>query len=623
MGARRLAAIVSACCTALVLSAPLRAEQRAAKQLLWGDTHLHTNNSFDAYLNRNMSADPDTAYRYAKGLPVVHPYHRARVRIVTPLDFLVVADHAEYMGVIRTIVDQGIPREELGMLDSLRARVVEYWLTGVVEDDEGMAAFTSFLPKPGPVEEAAKTPPVQAIPAAAQMSSSVWQEAIRVADAHDEPGRFTTLIGWEWSSIPGGANLHRVVFTSASADVASRFHPFASTDSMYPEDLWRWLEETSSRTGADFVSIPHNSNISKGYMFAETTLRGEPLAGEIARKRLRWEPVVEITQIKGDSETHPTLSPDDPFADFETYPYYIQQEPTPYEPRAGDYVRSALRLGLALEARSGVNPYRFGVIGSTDSHTGMASAEEPNFWGKLARDSIPENKQTSTRGSGPTGWSMSASGLAAVWAEANTRDAILRAFERREVYGTTGPRIGVRVLGGWSFPPEESRAGALEPMEGGRGVPMGSTLPPREGDGPPSFSVLAQKDPVGANLDRIQIVKGWVTADGGTRERVYDVVAAGDRVADARGVLPPVGSTVDPDAGRYTNDIGSPTLSATWRDPDFDPTRAAFYYARVLEIPTPRHSVFDALALGLDPREIEGATEIQERAYTSPIWYTP
>jgi hypothetical protein len=464
---------------------------------------------------------------------------------------------------------------------------------------------------------------VQAIPAAAEMSSAAWREAIRVAEAHDQPGRFTTLLGWEWSSIPGGANLHRVVFTSAGGEVAARFQPYASTDSMYPEDLWAWLAETSARTGAQFVAIPHNSNISKGYMFAESTLRGAPFTPELARKRLLWEPVVEITQIKGDSETHPALSPDDRFADFEPYPFYIQQEPTPYQPRIGDYVRPALLRGLSLEQRIGANPYRFGLIGSTDSHTGLASAEEPNFWGKLARDSIPENKQAIGRASGPTGWSMSASGLAAVWAEANTRQAILDAFRRREVYATTGPRIGVRVFGGWAFEPQDVGNGDLDAIARRGGVPMGGDLPPREGAGAPHLLVVAQKDARGANLDRIQIVKGWSDPDGRTHERVFDVAASDGREPGADGQLPDVGSTVDPDTASYRNEIGAPTLSAVWRDPVFDPSRPAFYYVRVLEIPTPRHSVFDALALGLDPRTIEGPTAIQERAYTSPIWYAP
>ena len=624
-------------------STPTGAEPR---QLLWGDTHLHSSNSFDAYLNQNMSADPDTAYRYAKGLPVVFPSHRARIQIETPLDFLVVSDHSEYLGVMRHIMERGIPTEDLGWIDTLKAWYIEWWLNDVIENDEGMAAFSSLLPDASSVEEAAATPPQSAIPGSETMQRTVWQESIRIADAHNDPGRFTALIGWEWSSIPAGANLHRVVLTSADAEVASRFQPTSSSVSMYPEDLWKWLEETSERTGAEFVAIPHNSNISKGYMFAETSLRGAAYDSELARTRIKWEPVVEATQFKGDSETHPDLSPDDPFADFELYPHYIQQNPPPYRAQVGDYLRPALLRGLAMERRIGVNPYQFGMIGSTDAHTGVSSAEEPNFWGKFPRDSIPESKAARWRGtSGPSGWSMSASGLAAVWADENSRDAIVEALRRREVYATTGPRIAVRVQASW----DREDTDAPTPAS----VPMGGTLPAAPPGAAPRISVQALADPKGAYLDRIQVIKGWMDADGatherifdvaasdgrvpmvqrvergsdaggGTHERVFDVPATGTQVARGVGRLAAVGNTVDPTTGRYRNDIGSPELVARWSDPDFDPAQPAFYYARVIEIPTPRHSLFDALALGLDPREIQGAWWIQERAYTSPVWYNP
>ncbi len=594
----------------------------AEKKLLWGDTHVHTSNSFDAYLNRNMTADPDTAYRYAKGLPVVHPGNRARVQIETPLDFLVVADHAEYLGVIRHIVERGIPREGMGPVDRLKAWYAERWLRGVVEDDEGQSAFTSLLPDTNDVEQAAGRPPSLPIPGAAAMTRTVWQEMIEAADAHDAPGRFTALIGWEWSSIPGGANLHRVVFTSADASVAGKFLPWASSDSMYPEDLWKWLDETSAATGAEFTAIPHNSNISKGYMFpAEKRLRGTLIDEAWAAQRARWETVVEVTQIKGDSETHPEISPDDPFADFELYPYYIQQNPPPYQARPGDYVREGLRTGLAIEERIGSNPYRFGLIGSTDAHTGLASAEEPNFWGKVPRDSTPEAKADDwRRAGGPTGWAMSASGLAAVWVEENTRDAILRAFKRREVYATTGPRIAVRVFGGTGFAPGDENEPDIAAVGAAGGVPMGGELVALRTA--PSFLIHAAMDPKSAPLDRVQLVKGWL-GDGVTHEKVHDVVWSGDRVAGADGRVPPVPDTVDPTTATYTHEHGSATLAAVWTDPDFDPEQRAFYYLRVLEVPTPRHSLRDAVALQIDPKQTGRPLSIQERAYTSPIWYTP
>jgi hypothetical protein len=603
----------------LVFLAP---HAHAEPQLLWGDTHLHTSNSFDAYLNRNMTADPDTAYRFAKGQPVIHPGNRARVQIGTPLDFLVVADHAEYLGVMRHIVERGVPREDMGALEKLRAWYAERWLRGVIEDDEGMATFSSYLPDTNDVEAAAANPPASRIPAAAAMSRTVWQEVIETADRHDAPGQFTALIGWEWSSIPAGANLHRVVFTSADASVAGKFFPFSSGDSMYPEDLWGWLDETSAETGAAFVSIPHNSNISKGYMFPdETRLRGTPIDGDWVEQRAKWETVVEVTQLKGDSETDPVASPDDPFADFETYPHYIQQNAPPYDPGPGDYARSALRTGLAIEARLGQNPYRFGMIGSTDAHTGLSTAEEPNFWGKFARDGTPETKNPTWRSdSGPNGWSMSASGLAAVWAEENTRDAILEAFKRREVYATTGPRIVVRVFGGYGFRPGDAKARNIAAVGYAGGVPMGGELAASKRA--PRFLIHAAKDAKSAHLDRVQMVKGWL-AGGKTHEKVYDVVWAGDRRPGPGGRVPAVPDTVDTGNATYSNEFGASTLAAVWTDPDFDPSQPAFYYVRVLEVPTPRHSLRDAIALQIDPAETGHPTSIQERAYTSPIHYRP
>ena len=593
-------------------------------KLLWGDTHLHSSNSFDAYLNRNYSADPATAYRYAQGLPVIHPYHRARVQIETPLDFLVVSDHSEFLGVIRHVIERGVPEDGLGALDLARAWYVEYWLEGVIEDDVGTAAFASLLPESVTVEEAAANPPDSQIPNSDLMETTVWQESIRIADEYNLPGEFTAMIGWEWSSGPSGANLHRVVLTNVGAEVASKFQPLSAMDSPYPEDLWDWLEETSARTGAEFVAMPHNSNISKGYMFSEKSLRGSPYTAESARKRLRWEPVVEATQIKGDSETHPVLSPEDPFADFETYPFYIQWDIPPYEPGVGDYIRPALLRGLSIEERTGVNPYAFGLIGSTDSHSGLASAEEPNFWGKMASDSVPENKGFIwIEGSGPTGWSMSAQGLAAVWAQENTREAILEAFQRKEVYATTGPRIKVRVFGGWDFEPEDLGQQKMQDAGYERGVPMGSTLSSGPVGRSPRFWVEALKDPKNANLDRMQIVKGWIDLSGATHEKIYDIAWSEERTLDGQGSVPAVVNTVDPKTGAYTNDVGSSQLSTVWEDPNFDASESAFYYVRVLQIPTPRHSLLDALALGKEPEVTGQPISIQERAYTSPIWYRP
>jgi hypothetical protein len=592
------------------LLAAVIAGQIQAKELLWGDTHLHTSNSFDAFLNGNHSADPDVAYRYAKGQPVIHPYNRTRVQINTPLDFLVVTDHAEFYGGLRDIYLYGIQDPDPGLIERLFYWYNEREIRNAIDGGTGPIYFADQLPlSEDPYVAAASWTETltDAIPGGDVSITNAWGRIRETADAHNQPGEFTALLGWEWSSTPGGANLHRVVVTDADGATAGSFLPFASIDSPHPEDLWKWLEETAAATGANFVSIPHNSNLSKGTMFADKTLRGEPLSADYAKARRTWEPILEVTQIKGDSETHPALSPSDEFADFELYPYYLQRDRTAeYIPGKADYARSALREGLRLESELGVNPFQFGMIGSTDSHTGLATAEEPNFWGKMAYDSVPEKKQGAALAVGPTGWTMSASGLAAVWAEDNTREAIVAAFKRREVYATTGPRLRVT----FSAAPAEGEA-----------VTMGGNLPPAL-NASPTFTMSAEKDPKSANLDRIQIVKGWLNAAGSNGEQVYDVVWAGERNIGADGKLPPVGDTVDRSTGTWTDTIGTASLAAEWQDPDFDPNQAAFYYVRVLQIPTPRHALLDAVALGLE-EPTEGPSIIQERAYTSPIWYTP
>lgn len=597
----------------------------AERQLLWGDTHLHTNYSFDAFLNDNLTADPDTAYRWAKGQPVIHPFNRTRVQIGTPLDFLVVSDHAELMGALRDIYYNGVNQADAGILDRILQWYTERTVRQAIDDHEGADLFAAALPFSQNAREAAaswREDVGGAFPISDNVVEDAWRQSTATTERHNEPGKFTALIGWEWSSIPGGANLHRVVFTDAPARTAQEFLPFASTDSPYPEDLWRWLEKTAAATGAEFISIPHNSNISKGFMFDETSLRGAEYTRDYAQLRAKWERVVEVTQIKGDSEAHPDLSPDDEFADFESYPFYIQQDREPYQARPGDFARSALKRGLSLEAAVGINPYQFGMIGSTDAHTGLSSAEEPNFWGKMATDSTPETKAGFSIGDGPTGWSMSASGLAAVWAEANTRADIMAAFKRREVYATTGSRIRVQVFAGWQFSEDHLSSDNLYATGASLGVPMGGELQRSEDAVAPSFMIIAQSDPRGANLDRIQVVKGWLASDGTENERIYNVVWSDGRTLGADGTLPPVGNTVNLATGRYTNDIGATELATVWKDPEFDPSEEAFYYVRVLEIPTPRHGLLDALALGAT-EPLEGPATIQERAYTSPVWYTP
>jgi len=619
--------IIKGTLLALAVSSASAAEP---DQLLFGDTHLHTSYSFDAYLNKNETADPDTAYRWAKGQPVIHAFNRARVQIGTPLDFLVVSDHAELMGVIRAMNNDTAVLEDLGVWGNLKRWFAVFMLNRAISGEGGAKLFNSLLPVKGenpgsdPVLEQGNKLPTNTFGDTLSIETTAWHEIVDAAERHNKPGTFTTLIGWEWSSIPSGANLHRIVFTPDSGDIAKQFVPYGSDQSQYPEDLWTFLESTQERTGARFVAMPHNSNISKGYMYAETTLKGEPITAEYAKRRMHWEPISEATQIKGDSETHPVVSPDDDFADFETYTHYIQQDLEEYKPTAADYIRGALKTGLALEQKTGVNPYQFGLIGSTDSHSGLASPEEDNFWGKFARDSTPETKVSKDKlgGGRVTGWSMSASGLAAVWSNGNTRDDIFDAFQRKETYATTGTRMKVRVFGGWDFDDSALEASDFAETGYAQGVPMGGSLQAVEGGAAPQMLIRAEMDPQNANLDRIQVVKGWVDSAGEQHEHVYNAAWSGTRALDSGGKLPAVGNTVDLETGRWDNSIGEPSLAVLWTDPDFNPSQRAFYYVRVLQIPTPRHSLLDSIAL---QQEIpaEGPATIQERAYTSPIWYTP
>jgi hypothetical protein len=600
------------------------------KQLLWGDTHLHSTYSSDAFTNGNLTATPDTAYRYAKGMPVVHPGHQARVQIGTPLDFLVVSDHAEYLGVIRSLYLNPMVTDGLTLRERLWTRFVQYLLRDAIDEQSGRKLFTSILPKPSEnavtaMEGWEEDRVSGLIPRQPTVEVDTWRLITETADAHNEPGDFTALIGWEYSLIPGGANLHRIVLADIDAAQAQTFAPFGFDDSSFPSDLWTWLDETSQATGGNFIAIPHNSNISKGSMFDVRDIRGDDIDLDYAEIRRYWEPVVEITQIKGDSETHPALSPNDPFADFETYPYYIQREWTDYVPQRGDYIRSGLKTGLELAASVGANPYQFGVIGSTDAHTALPSAEEDNFHGKMATDSIPSRKDGgwSEDARGTFGWGMSASGLAAVWATENTREAIVAAMRRREVYATSGPRIAVRTYGGLNLKEAAIESAAFPADIQLQAVPMGGEIIGAANEDRFSLIVEAQADPKSAYLDRIQIIKGWIDASGQTHERVFDAAVSGAERRLADGSVMPVGSSVDLKTGLTANTIGSPRLSVVWHDPEFDPEQSAFYYARVLQIPTARHSLLDKLALGDDGIDTRRPDTIQERAYTSPIWYRP
>lgn len=562
-------------------------------RLLWGDPHVHSSYSADAYLMGNRTADPGTAYRFARGLPVVHPYTQAKVQLRTPLDFAVVADHAEMLTVPLRLMK--------GDTELAKSATGKRWLE-MMQRGEGLEAMERDLGA-GLHESTAISDFDDD-----EVKADAWDDVVAAAERYYEPCAFTTFIGWEWSAEADGHALHRVIFMDQGGKQARQLLPFSALDGPLPEDLWAWLADTSQRVGTDFVAIPTGSNLSGGMMFPEVESDGRPMTVAYARTRMRWEPVAEVTQIRGDSETTPTLSPEDDFAGFEQFPRSAAGGGV--EQDQGDYVRGALLRGMQIAQTIGANPYELGMVGGTGSHTGLASAEEDNFWGVPSADGL-------------AGADLSAQGLTAVWAEENTRQSIFAAFKRREVYATTGPRIRVRFFGGWSFDDKEASNFQMVHTGYTNGFPMGSDLTKGPQGKAPNFMMYAIKDPEGANLDRIQMVKGWVDAEGKTHEKVYDVVWSGDRKRDADGKVPSIESTVDLATAKYQNIFGAPALHGFWTDPDFDPKQRAFYYLRVLQIPTPRHTLYDAVAFGVDPAESGEPATIQERAYTSPIWYVP
>lgn len=593
---------------ASVISCLISTGVTAETQLLWGDTHLHTAFSPDAYFLGNRSADPHAAYRFAKGLPIVNAKTRARVQINTPLDFLVVSDHAEMMGVPYRLF-KGDP--------SLTGTDIGRRYISMIKQGKGVEVFTEFL---GSINNNISIPEFDT----PDIRSTIWKTSTDIAEHYNEPGKFTTLIGWEWTSTPDGNNLHRVIFSAQDAKAAQQYVPYSSLDSNKPEKLWDWLTTTSSKYNTDFVSIPHNSNISGGLMFATQDSEGRNITADYARTRMRWEPVVEATQIKGDSETHALLSPGDEFATFESYRHLLSVKPDskPASITEADYVRSALKVGLEQEAGLGVNPFKFGLVGSSDAHTGQGAAEENNFAGKISRFGKPEDldETTTATATNVTGWDFSASGLAAVWAEDNTREAIFAAFKRKEVYATTGTRIGLRFFGGWDFKKRDTANKNLAAVGYKKGISMGGDLSAAPKKKSPSFLIHAVKDPSGANLDRVQVIKGYLDNNGKAQEHVYNVAAS--RSIEKDGSVSAVENSVDIKTGQYSNTEGSAELTTVWTDPNFNAAQRAFYYVRVLEIPTPRHTLYDAIALQKEHPKTQ-ATSIQERAYSSPIWYTP
>jgi hypothetical protein len=584
---------------------------------LWGDTHLHTSVSFDAGAFGNRLGVPE-AYRFARGEEIISSTG-VPAKLSRPLDWLVVADHSDNMGFFPDLLS-GAPH----IVSDPKGKD---WLNRI-KAGEGVDVAMEIIGlfSQGKFPESLIYEPDSA------PYKSAWQATVEAAEDYNDPGKFTAFIGYEWTSLVQGNNMHRVVIYRDGADKALQMVPYTTyppQGSPNPRDLWKWLTTFEEKTGGDVLAIAHNGNLSNGIMFPlEAQWDGTALDQSYVTQRKTWEPLYEMTQIKGDGEAHPFLSPEDEFADYETWAIgnLDVSEVKTDDMLAGEYAREALKRGLAIEARLGTNPYKFGQIGSTDSHTALATAQEDNFFGKHTgaepgpeRMSHPfmENEKGTIMG-----WQQVSSGLAAVWARENTREAIFDAMARREVYGTTGSRMFVRFFGGWDFTPADlgSRSPAFAGYE--KGVPMGGDLPSRSGDDAPTFMVYALRDPIGANLDRIQIVKGWLDADGTTHEKVHDVVWSGERSPGANGKLPPVGNTVDAATANFTNTIGTPELAAVWTDPSFDPSQKAFYYARVIEIPTPRWSTYDAFRFGV-PIPEGAPVSTQERAYTSPIWYAP
>ena len=582
-------------------------------KVLFGDTHLHTKFSPDAGLI-GTTLSVDDAYRFARGETVISNTGQP-VQLVRPLDFLVITDHAEYIGLAPMIRDS----DPTLLADPYGKGLHDKFRSGPEGAFEAFASVLNDLTKGEnrfSSDEATRT---------------IWNNFVHTADKYDNPGSFSAMTGFEWSSTPGGNNMHRVVVFADGADRTSQVLPYSAFDSMDPKDLWLYLEDYEEKIGGQAIAIPHNGNVSNGLMFSDKDYSGKKITRAYAEARIRWEPIIEVTQMKGDGETHPLLSPDDEFADYENWDVANIDGTAPKEEwmLQYEYGRSALKVGLKLGAELGENPYKFGLSAATDTHTGLATSREENYFGKYAKtepkgdrhnyEVIPSTDPTLRI---VTSQEL-ASGLTAVWSRENTRGAILDSMKRKEVYATTGTRMRVRVFAGWDFEADEVSRHDFVAQGYRRGVPMGGDLMKAPDGETPKFMIRALRDPDGANLDRIQIIKGWLDKDGKTHEKIYDVAVSDDRKIGKDGrCKTPVGSTVDIDKATYTNTIGDAVVAAYWQDPDFDPAQHAFYYVRVLEIPTPRWTTYDAAFYGVKRPDNVSATT-QDRAYTSPIWYTP
>ncbi|MBS0250221.1 MAG: DUF3604 domain-containing protein [Proteobacteria bacterium] len=580
---------------------------------LWGEIHLHTSWSGDAIAG-GTRVDPDAALRYAEGAEITSSTGQ-QVKLSRPYDYMMVADHSDALGVMSGVL-KGEP-------DLMTDPVLKKWNKGMNaggEEASKVVIEIITLQGQGKLPKAMTNNDTQ---------FDMWRKMTEIVERHNDPGRFTALIGYEWTSnYGGGNNLHRNVVYRDGKAFADQVRPMTTFDSEIPSKLWEWMQAYEDKTGGKVLAVPHNGNLSNGLMFATETPDGHPIDQKWVKTRARWEPLYEITQGKGTSEQHPSLAPADEFANFEIWDKgNLNVKPKKPGDLNYEYAREALKRGLKLEKEFGTNPFKFGFVGSTDAHTGISSTEENNFWGKFpASEPGPDRRDGNAfdfEGRTIKDWQLGASGLTAVWANENTRASIWDAMKRKEVYATTGTRMFVRFFGGWDFVPKDAQRRDPAAVGYGKGVPMGGDLPPApDTTRAPSFLVAAMKDPLSGNLDRIQIVKGWLDAKGEMQEHVYDVVWAGDRKPDVKGNVPLIGSTVDVPNATWTNTIGAPELITVWQDPDFDPALKAFYYARVIEIPTPRWTAYDA-AYFKETFAPEVPMTVTERAYASPIWYTP
>jgi hypothetical protein len=575
------------------------------RDVYFGNLHVHTAWSFDAYINGAI-ATPDDAYRWAKGEAIPGGKGTPDLKIKVPLDWYAVSDHAEYLGALPLMADANSP-------------VSKHPLAADIAGDDPKASFAAYTKILDGISNRQRDP----ILGSPELSASVWKKVIKIADDHNDPGKFTTFPAFEWTANPNWRNLHRVVLFKSSDKVPDL--PFSALDSDVPAKLWEWMDK-QRYAGVELLAVPHNGNASDGLMFPiGTTYGGGDVDANYAKTRMRNEPLYEITQIKGTSETLPILSPNDEFAAFEIWDYTLASTATPPENKVGGYMREALIRGLQLEAEGKGNPFKYGFIGDSDTHNSASAIEEDNYTGKFGFENDPKHRLE-----GPPGVSelaakqvreFSSGGVAGVWAEANTREALFDAMVCKETFATSGPRLRVRFFGGWDYGEDAMASTDWLQAAYANGVPMGGDLSTAPDGKAPIFLVAAMKEADGANLDRIQIIKGWIE-NGKIREKIFDVALSDDRKPDASGKVSPVGNTVDAAKARYTNDIGDEQLMAVWTDPEFDPSVRAVYYARVLQIPTPRWSTYDAARLGIEPLQ-NLPTSIQERAWTSPIWYTP